>query len=136
MSNDEITQYMSIQKIPFPDEMPKALKELIAGLTYSDLANRNDKKNPNRRWTYEEVCNWCSGKYQPIPGEANMESNAVRIPAYKFRGELYTDTTELVQALASDWDNGKSSSIVDCSPDFSWLVTRKLQKPAWTQRTV
>lgn len=107
MSNDEITQYMSIQKIPFPDEMPKALKELIAGLTYSDLANRNDKKNPNRRWTYEEVCNWCSGKYQPIPGEANMESNTVRIPAYKFRGELYTDTTELVQALASDWDNGK-----------------------------
>ena len=107
MSNDEITQYMSIQKIPFPDDMPKALKELIAGLTYSDLANRNDKKNPNRRWTYEEVCNWCSGKYQPIPGEANIESNTARIPAYKFRGELYTDTTELVQALASDWDNGK-----------------------------
>lgn len=107
MSNDEITQYMSIQKIPFPDEMPKALKELIAGLTYSDLANRNDKKNPNRRWTYEEVCNWCSGKYQPIPGEANIESNTARIPAYKFRGELYTDTTELVQALASDWGNGK-----------------------------
>ena len=107
MSNDEITQYMSIQKIPFPAEMPKALKELISGLTYSDLAYRNDKKNPNRRWTYDEVQNWCEGKHQPIPGEANTESNTSRIPAYKFRGEPYTDTTELVQALASDWDNGK-----------------------------
>lgn len=107
MSNDEITQYMSIQKIPFPDEMPKALKDLISGLTYSDLAYRNDKKNPNRRWTYEEVCKWCDGQPQPIPGEVSMNADATRIPAYKFRGELYTDTTELVRALASDWDNGK-----------------------------
>lgn len=107
MSNDEITQYMSIQKIPFPDDMPKPLKELISGLTYSDLAYRNDKKNPNRRWTYEEVCNWCAGQLQPIPGEANVNVVATRIPAYKFRGELYTDTTELVRALALNWNNGK-----------------------------
>lgn len=107
MSNDEIAQYMSIQKIPFPDDMPKPLKELISGLTYSDLAYRNDKKNPNRRWTYEEVCKWCDGQPQPIPGEASMNAVATRIPAYKFRGELYTNTTELVRALALDWDNGK-----------------------------
>ena len=37
-----------------------------------------------------------------VSGEADLY-----LCNYKFRGELYTDTTELVRALASDWENGK-----------------------------
>lgn len=68
LTTEEITRYMSIQKLPYPEDMPLELQNLISGLTYSDLTNRADKENPNRRWTYEEVKNWLEDKPQPVPG--------------------------------------------------------------------
>ncbi len=68
LSPEEIARFTSLQRLPFPDDMPSELKELIAGLTYNDLTNRHDKNNPNRRWTYAEVHNWLKGIKQPIPG--------------------------------------------------------------------
>jgi serine/threonine protein kinase len=55
-------------KLPYPENMPQELQNLISGLTYNDLTNRGDKENPNRRWTYDEVKNWLDGKSQPVPG--------------------------------------------------------------------
>ena len=106
LSAEEIAKYTSIQKIPLSNDIPEELKELITALTYYDITNRNEKKNPNRRWTYEEVKNWCSGKKQTIPGEG-ISSNAAKIPAYRFMGQEYSDLTTLVRAMTIDWKDGK-----------------------------
>ncbi|MGI6337098.1 MAG: protein kinase domain-containing protein [Eubacteriales bacterium] len=106
MSSEEIEQYVSIQRIPFPSNMPTDLCNLIAGLTYNDITYRKNKSNPNRRWTYDEVKNWCKGKYQQIPGEG-VVSAANQIPTYTFLKQKYTNMTALVNALASNWNEGK-----------------------------
>lgn len=106
MSSEEIEQYVSIQRIPFPSNMPTELCNLIAGLTYNDITYRKNKSNPNRRWTYEEVANWCKGKYQQIPGEV-VASAANQIPTYTFMRQKYTNIIALVDALAMNWNEGK-----------------------------
>ena len=106
MSSEEIEQYVAIQRIPFPSNMPTELCNLIAGLTYNDITYRKNKANPNRRWTYDEVKNWCEGKYQQIPGEG-IVSAANQIPTYTFLKQKYTSMTTLVSALASNWVEGK-----------------------------
>lgn len=106
MSPEEIEQYVSIQRIPFPSNMPTELCNLIAGLTYNDITYRRNKSNPNRRWTYEEVNNWCKGIYQQIPGEG-VTSSSDQIPAYTFMRRKYTNTVALVNALATNWNDGK-----------------------------
>ena len=47
MSSEEIEQYVSIQRIPFPSNMPTELCNLIAGLTYNDITYRKNKSNPH-----------------------------------------------------------------------------------------
>ena len=106
MSSEEIEQYVSIQRIPFPSNMPTELCNLIAGLTYNDITYRKNKSNPNRRWTYEEVVNWCNGKYQQIPGEV-VAPAANQIPTYTFMRQKYTNMIALVDALATNWNEGK-----------------------------
>lgn len=106
MDSEEIEKYVSIQRIPFPSNMPTELCNLIAGLTYNDITYRKNKTNPNRRWTYDEVKNWCDGKYQQIPGEG-VSSSAEQIPPYSFLKERYTNIILLVTALATNWNEGK-----------------------------
>ncbi len=106
MNSEEIEQYVSIQRIPFPSTMPAELCNLIAGLTYNDITYRKNKSNPNRRWTYEEVVNWCDGKYQQIPGEV-VASAANQIPTYTFMRQKYTNMIALADALATNWNEGK-----------------------------
>ena len=103
---EEVARYLAIQKLPYPEDMPSELKDLITGLTYNDLTNRNDLDNPNRRWTYAEVKNWLDGKKQPIPGEAHKTKNFDGA-AYKFDGKSYDNVSELVPALAANWEEGK-----------------------------
>ena len=104
LTAQEIEQYIAIQRIPFPQDMPQQLQELIKALTYYDISNRRDKNNPNRRWGYEEVRNWLSGVKQTIPGEG-VDSRSIR--PFFFAGENYTTRTELVRALVRNWDEGK-----------------------------
>ena len=106
MDSEEIEKYVSIQRIPFPSNMPTELCNLIAGLTYNDITYRKNKSNPNRRWIYDEVKNWCEGKYQQIPGEG-VASSAEQIPPYSFLKERYTNIVTLATALASNWNEGK-----------------------------
>lgn len=106
LSAEEIEKYVSVQKLPFPDDMPDDLKNFIRGLTYSDITNRKNKKNPNRRWIYDEVKKWCDGVEQEIPGEGIGVSKE-SIPSYKFKGEAYTDIKKLAHALALNWNDGE-----------------------------
>ncbi len=104
-SGEEIQQYQSIQRIPLPDDMPERLKNLIIGLTYPDITNRDVPDNPNKRWGYDEVLRWCLGENPSIPGETGP--NLYDIPAFTFCDEEYNDIPSLTHALAENWTEGK-----------------------------
>jgi len=107
MNEEQIEQYISVQRIPIPKDMPKELANLIHGLTYYDITNRRNKFNPNRRWTYEEVKNWCEGKKQVVPGEGVGSPTIPTMPAYTFKNKKYADILSLVKAMAENWNDGK-----------------------------
>ena len=107
MNAEEIAQFTAVQRIPFPKDMPQELQDLISAVTYFDITNRNKKNNPNRRWTYAEVDNWCKGKKQVIPGEGTGFNAEKAIPPYTFLGKKYNDIPSLITALASNWNDGK-----------------------------
>ncbi|WP_321015892.1 protein kinase domain-containing protein, partial [Hungatella effluvii] len=107
MSKDSIEQFVSVQKIPFPEEMPERLKELITGLTYNDITNRKDKNNPNRRWTYTEVVKWCRKETLPLPGGSSITAPDIPIQPYTFYRKKYYRLKELAYAMAENWENGK-----------------------------
>lgn len=107
MSAEEIARYTAVQRIPFPKNMPQELQDFISAVTYFDITNRNKKDNPNRRWTYTEVSNWCRGKKQVVPGEGEEAVNDNAIPAYAFLGRKYKDIPSLITALAENWNDGK-----------------------------
>lgn len=104
MTAEEIARYIAIQRMPFPNQMPSALQDLIKALTYYDISNRRDKNNPNRRWGYDEVNKWLAGIKQTIPGEG-VDRRSIR--PYFFAGKNYTTRTELIRALVQNWDEGK-----------------------------
>lgn len=101
---EDIEKYIAIQRIPFPESMPMELQELIKALTYNDISNRRNKNNPNRRWGYEEVCNWLAGVQQTVPGEG-VDRQTLR--PYFFADQNYTTRTELVRAMVENWNAGK-----------------------------
>ena len=107
-NRDAIEQYTSIQRTPFPagSTIPEDLKDFIYGTTYNDITNRNNKKNPNRRWGYEEVKKWCEGIKQPIPGMGIGNVDGDMRP-YTFLGKKYTEKEALVRALVENWKDGK-----------------------------
>lgn len=107
MDAEQIAQFTAVQRIPLPDSMPQELQDLISAVTYYDITNRNKKNNPNRRWTYVEVSNWCKGKKQVIPGESIGIDSEKSIPKYTFLGKTYQDIPTLVTVLAENWNDGK-----------------------------
>lgn len=107
MNAEEIAQFTAVQRIPFPNNMPQELQDLISAVTYFDITNRNNKNNPNRRWTYTEVENWRQGKEQALPGEGTGFAAEKAIPPYTFLGHAYKDIPSLITALASNWNDGK-----------------------------
>ena len=107
MQPEEIEQYVSVQRIPYPDEMSPLLQDFISALTYYDISNRSNKNNPNRRWTYDEVKKWLDGEPIVIPGEGIGNAGKGTMPVYKFLGEDYTDSALLVTAFAKNWEEGK-----------------------------
>ena len=107
MQPEEIEQYVSVQRIPYPEGMSALLQDFISALTYYDISNRSNKNNPNRRWTYEEVQKWLDGEPLVIPGEGIGNAGKGTMPIYKFMGEDYSDPALLVTALAKNWEEGK-----------------------------
>ncbi|MGN1338859.1 MAG: serine/threonine-protein kinase [Oscillospiraceae bacterium] len=106
MSAEEIARYTAIQRIPLPEDMPKPLKDLISALTYYDITNRRRKSNPNRRWTYDEVQNWCADIPQPVPGEG-AEPVQRAFPVYTFMNRRLTSLHEVVSEFTLNWEQGK-----------------------------
>ncbi len=113
ISSSQLAGLASIQKIPFAVDFPQDLKNLILGLTYKDISNRNEANNPNKRWTYTEVQKWLKGEEQVIPGDfnsslasASSNSKQTSIP-YKFNGTIYTSNYDLIDALGTNWELGK-----------------------------
>ena len=129
MNQETIEQYISVQKIPFPNDMPEELQNLIAACTYYDITNRKNKSNPNRRWTYEEVKKWCTGIKQVIPGEGIGNSRVGDMNPYKFMGKTYIEVAEFTKVLALNWNEGKkqlfrgilSSFFKGCNPEIARL---------------
>lgn len=127
MEQEAIEQYISVQRIPFPDDMPVELQNLIAACTYYDITNRKNKTNPNRRWTYEEVKKWCAGIKQVIPGEGIGKFKTGDMNPYIFMGETYVEVSELTKALALNWNEGKkqlfrgilSEFFKSCNPEIA-----------------
>lgn len=107
MQPEEIEQYVSVQRIPFPEDMPVLLQDFISALTYYDISYRKNKNNPNRRWTYDEVKRWLDGEQLVIPGEGVGNVGKGMMPVYQFMGEDFTDPHALVTALAKNWEEGK-----------------------------
>ncbi len=107
MQPEEIEQYVSVQRIPFPEDMPPLLQDFISALTYYDISYRKNKDNPNRRWTYEEVKKWLDGESLVIPGEGIGNVGKGAMPAFQFLGESFTDPAALVAAFARNWEEGK-----------------------------
>jgi hypothetical protein len=107
MSAEEIGQYVSVQRIPFPENMPAPLSDFISALTYYDITSRSNKNNPNRRWTYAEVKKWLAGESLVIPGEGVGNAGKGAMPPYKFINESITDPRVLVETFAKNWEEGK-----------------------------
>ncbi len=107
MQPEEIEMYNSVQRIPFPDDMPEKLQDFISALTYNDISFRNNKENPNRRWTYDEVKRWLAGEDLVIPGEGIGNSGKGTLPPFQFHDETITDIETLVTSLANHWEEGK-----------------------------
>lgn len=107
-NREAIEKYVAVQKIPFPQDFPEELKELVESLTYNDITNRKDKLNPNRRWTYDEVAKWCRGEQVAVPGVEEVNYSATdAIPPITFQYNQYSTIGSLVDALGQDWINGK-----------------------------
>ena len=107
MNVEEIEQYLSVQRIPFPDNMPPLLMDFISALTYNDIINRANKDNPNRRWIYDEVKKWLDGENLVIPGEGIGNVGKSVMPQYHFMNEDFTDLAALVTTFAKNWEDGK-----------------------------
>ena len=122
---EELAANASIQKIPFSLDFPADLINLIKGLTYKDLSNRNDANNPNRRWTWREIEKWLKGEKIPVPGESlsgNEISNSVSgtdessafifSKPYDFRNNQgkvvkLNNLSEFTEAFGLNWNDGK-----------------------------
>ena len=122
---DALAASASIQKIRFSLDFPEELVNLIKGLTYKDLSNRNDPNNPNRRWNWNEIEKWLKGENIPVPGELNSNNktsdstgNTSESSAYIFsnpydfrnnQGKVVklNNLAEFTDAFGLNWNDGK-----------------------------
>lgn len=103
--NDEgIIRVMQTNRIFIEDGVDLSMRDLIYGLTYRDIANRNDYQNSNVRWSYQQVKDWLAGKTLVVPGEGIL-SNTNMLPI-TFKEKNYTDIDSLIADLALNWDEG------------------------------
>lgn len=104
LSKEQIVRFMQTNRLAFDDETDLDIKHLILGLTYRDIANRNDYQNVNNRWSYQQVKDWLDGKTLVIPGEGVL-SNTNMIP-FVYKDKYYTEVDALIEELAKNWDDG------------------------------
>lgn len=111
LNEKDLALYAQMQKIPYPDNFPDELRDLIDGLTYKDLSNRNEIDNPNRRWSYEEVQKWLVGEIQQVPGKFQKTAHFAGRPnetvdfefPYFIKGKKIYSNDELAQFFFVHW---------------------------------
>ncbi len=110
LSKEEYLEFITLSNIPFTgDDMPQDLVNLIKALTYKDISNRKNKKNPNNRWGYDQVCNWINGIEQIIPGGMDAsEDNNYLAKVEVFGDKRCVTVSQLVEALAENWELAKA----------------------------
>lgn len=106
MTQEQIEKYYSIQNFPTPEGAPQRLKDLILGTTYFDIRNRKDTDNPNCRWSYSQVDQWCKGETPTVPGQG-LGSSFGAIQDYSFQGEKIRKKSDLAYQLCINWEEGK-----------------------------
>ena len=109
VSDEELVQMASVNKISFPENFPEKLQNLVLGLTYKDISSRNEQDNPNRRWGYDEVRRWLNGEDVPVPGKGTSSgagSASSPFPPYKFNDKTYTAEIKLLRAMLEHPEEG------------------------------
>ena len=104
LSEDDVIRLAAVNKIEFPENFPEDLRELVQGLTYKDISNRNSENAINRRWGYREVRDWLAGIRVPVPG--SVPDTAPAFLPYVFEKVRYTDEEELIKAFLTRPDRG------------------------------
>ncbi|MGN1020533.1 MAG: protein kinase [Aristaeellaceae bacterium] len=106
MTPEQLGKYYSIQNFPVPENVSPRLRDLILGTTYFDIRNREDTDNPNCRWSYEQVRQWCDGACPAVPGQGQGAGFGT-IAAYAFQGKSIQTREELARQLCVNWEEGK-----------------------------
>ena len=122
---DDVTRYACSEKIPYPDNFDEDLKDLITGLTYKDISNRNDEGNPDRRWQYREVCAWLSGEKPPVPGSGSGAGTAEAMVPFIFKDQKYYKLRDIAEAMLNSWDKGKKEVFRGFLTKYCELTDRK-----------
>ena len=104
LNSDDAIRLAAVSKIEFPEDFPAELRDLVLGLTYKDISNRNSGNARSRRWGWQEVENWLKGIKQPVPGMFPDEAPAF-LP-YVFDKTRYTDEESLIRAFLAQPDKG------------------------------
>lgn len=102
--SEDYARYAQLEKVRYPGNFPEELADLIDGLTYKDLSNRDCPDNPNRRWGYEEVQRWLRGEKQPVPGRSAgpQEKHEFAI-AYHLEDQTFYCNHELAAYFFRHW---------------------------------
>ena len=104
LNSDDAIRLAAVSKIEFPEDFPAELRDLVLGLTYKDISNRNSGNAASRRWGWQEVENWLKGIKQPVPGM--VPDAAPAFLPYVFDKTRYTDEESLIRALLAQPDKG------------------------------
>lgn len=94
-----------LNAIPHPDGMSDDFYRLVYYLTFDSVRNRDDRRNHNNRWVYEEVNQWLvdGNPSWSIGGKEDLLPD-INI---RFGGKLYATMNELLFAMSGDWDRGR-----------------------------
>ncbi len=104
-SREEIVRSLRLHDVEIPNSVPRDLRDLIRGLTYLDIKNRNDKDDLNNRWTYEQVKKWLKGTPAPVPPV--REGAYVTFPRFVFNEREYTSLEHLILGMNQYWEEAK-----------------------------
>lgn len=92
-----------------PDRMPDDIYKLILGLTFYYYESDGDDPR-NKRWGYQEVCNWLAGKEQYVPsisGTVEEEDDQTLNPPLTIDSKTYHSMDALCNYMATHWAVGK-----------------------------
>ena len=132
-----IPEQIRIKEIPKPEDMPEDLYDLFCGLTYEGYRNRKDRKNPNNRWTYDEVMRWLKGEKLPVPGTviSSQLENDRSIMEFSWKETKFDNIDDLCLALCIFWDDGRKCILRgDLTNHLEWKERLTSNQALWVSQ--